>query len=60
MKRFFRGIGKSWYISIPVALFCCGGLAASGLGTWSAIISLEGLLGPGGTIQTSWGCTAIG
>lgn len=60
LKRFFRGLRKSWYISIPVLLYVCGGLAASGLGTWSAILSLEGLLGPGGTIQTSWGCTALG
>ena len=60
LRRFSRGLGKKWYIAIPVALYVCGGLAASGLGTWSAILSLEGLLGPGGTIQTSWGCTALG
>ena len=59
-KRHIRGLRRSWYISIPVTLFACGGLACSGMGSWSAIKSLIQILGPGGTIQTSWGCTPVG
>lgn len=59
-KRYLRGLRKSWYYSIPAILFCMGGLASSGMGSWSAILSLEEVFGPGGTIQTSWGCTAVG
>lgn len=57
MKRHFRGLMKTWYISIPAILFTCGGLASSGMGTWAAIEGLIEVFGPGGTIQTSWGCT---
>ncbi|KAJ9605571.1 hypothetical protein H2200_010228 [Cladophialophora chaetospira] len=59
-KRYMRGVCKSWYLSIPSILFALGGLASSGMGSWSAILSLEEVSGPGGTIQTSWSCTAIG
>lgn len=56
MKRYIRGITKSWYLSIPVILFACAGLASSGMGTWAAVEGLIAVFGPGGTIQTSWGC----
>lgn len=59
-RRYARGLRKSWYVSIPAILFCLGGLASSGMGSWSAVESLIQVFGPGGTIQTSWGCTAIG
>lgn len=58
--RYARGFRRSWYISIPTTLFACGGLACSGMGSWSAIKSLIQIFGPGGTIQTSWGCTPVG
>ena len=60
LKRYIRGVRKSWYYSIPATLFAVGGLASSGMGSWSAIESLIEIFGPGGTIQTSWGCTAVG
>ncbi len=59
-KRYMRGLRKSWYYSVPSILFALGGLASSGMGSWSAILSLEEIFGPGGTIQTSWSCTAVG
>ncbi|KIX95517.1 uncharacterized protein Z520_08637 [Fonsecaea multimorphosa CBS 102226] len=59
-KRHIRGLRRSWYISIPITLFACGGLACSALGSWSAVESLIEIFGPGGTIQTSWGCTPVG
>ena len=59
-KRHIRGLTKSWYISFPAILFTCGGLACSGMGSGSAIESLIQIFGPGGTIQTSWSCTAVG
>ena len=37
-----------------------GGLASSGMGTWAAIEGLIAVFGPGGTIQTSWGCAGPG
>jgi len=58
--RYVRGLRKSWWYSIPAILFALGGLASSGMGSWSAILSLIEIFGPGGTIQTSWGCTAVG
>lgn len=59
-KRYVRGLRNSWYYSVPAILFAMGGLASSGMGSWSAIQSLKEVFGPGGTIQTSWSCTAIG
>ncbi|OAP62029.1 hypothetical protein AYL99_04232 [Fonsecaea erecta] len=59
-RRHVRGVKKSWYISIPLISLACAGLACSGLGTWSAIESLIPIFGRGGTIQTAWGCTAVG
>ncbi|EXJ71533.1 uncharacterized protein A1O5_05341 [Cladophialophora psammophila CBS 110553] len=59
-KRYMRGLRKSWWYSVPAILFALGGLASSGMGSWSAIQSLKEIFGPGGTIQTSWSCTAIG
>jgi len=58
--RYMRGLRKTWWRSIPAILFALGGLASSGMGSWSAILSLIEIFGPGGTIQTSWGCTAVG
>jgi len=60
MKRHMRGLVKNWYLSIPAIIFALCGLASSGMGCWSAIQSLKEVFGPGGTIQTSWSCTAIG
>ncbi|KAI0482972.1 transmembrane amino acid transporter [Xylariaceae sp. FL0804] len=60
VSRWVRGLKKSWKFSVPAIIFALGGLAASGMGCWSAIESLISIFGPGGTIQTSWGCTAIG
>lgn len=59
-RRYARGLRKSWYVSVPAILFCMGGLASSGMGSWSAVESLIQVFGPGGTIQTYWGCNAIG
>ena len=59
-KRYTRGFRNTWWYSGPATVFALGGLAASGMGSWSAIQSLEEIFGPGGTIQTSWGCTAVG
>lgn len=56
LKRWARGFMKSWYISVPVLLYVCGGLAASGMGTWAAIEGLIAQFGPGGTVATSFGC----
>ncbi|KAH0843158.1 hypothetical protein AYO21_03448 [Fonsecaea monophora] len=58
--RYMRGLRKSWWYSVPSILFALGGLASSGMGSWSAIQSLKEIFGPGGTIQTSWSCTAVG
>lgn len=56
VKRYVRGFTKTWYIAIPVALYACGGLAASGMGTWAAIEGLIAQFGGGGTVATSFGC----
>lgn len=58
VKRWMRGLTKTWYLSIPAILFAMGGLASSGMGSWAAIEGLIQVFGPGGTIQTSWGCAA--
>ena len=60
IKRWIRGFRKTWYLSIPAVLFAMGGLASSGMGSWAAIEGLIEVFGPGGTIQTSWGCAAPG
>lgn len=60
VKRWIRGVKNSWYLSIPAIAFAMAGLASSGMGSWSAIQSLKEIFGPGGTIQTSWSCTAVG
>jgi hypothetical protein len=60
MKRWTRGLIKSWYYSIPAIIFALAGMASSGMGSWSAIESLKAVFGPGGTIQTSWGCAGPG
>ncbi|KIW37740.1 uncharacterized protein PV06_09736 [Exophiala oligosperma] len=59
-KRYVRGLRKTWWYSIPAILFACGGLASSGMGSWAAIQGLKEVFGPGGTIQTSWGCAGPG
>lgn len=56
MTRWVRGFKKSWALTLPAILFAMGGLASSGMGCWSAIEGLIQIFGPGGTIQTSWGC----
>ena len=45
LKRHLRGLKKTWYISIPVVIFTCLGLASSGMGTWAAILGLEAAFG---------------
>lgn len=60
VKRYMRGLRKTWWHSIPATLFAMGGLASSGMGTWAAIEGLIAVFGPGGTIQTSWGCAGPG
>jgi len=60
IKRYIRGIAKSWYYSIPAILFAMAGLASSGMGSWSAIEGLIALFGPGGQVTTSWGCAGPG
>lgn len=60
MVRWVRGFKKSWIWTLPAIIFALGGLAASGMGCWSAIEGLIAIFGPGGTIQTSWGCAGPG
>lgn len=56
-KRHVRGFRKMWYITIPVLIYTCAGLAASGMGTWAAVEGLMAAFGPGGSVLTSWTCT---
>ncbi|KAJ5880434.1 uncharacterized protein N7473_011487 [Penicillium subrubescens] len=56
VKRWVRGFMKTWYISGPVLVFTCCGLATSGMGTWAAVLALESAFGPGGSVVTSWTC----
>ncbi|KAF3387575.1 hypothetical protein F1880_001493 [Penicillium rolfsii] len=56
VKRWVRGFMKTWYISLPVLIFTCCGLATSGMGTWAAVLALESAFGPGGSVVTSWTC----
>lgn len=56
-KRYFRGFIKSWKLAIPILIFTGCGLATSGMGTWAAVLALEAVFGPGGSVVTSWTCT---
>lgn len=53
-KRWIRGFFKAWYITIPVLVFTLGGLAASGMGTWAAVLALEEAFAS--SSFSSWGC----
>lgn len=55
MKRYIRGLKKTWHITVPAILFTMAGLAASGMGTWSAILALIASAQTG-TANTSWTC----
>ncbi|KAJ5904442.1 hypothetical protein N7504_006825 [Penicillium tannophilum] len=57
ISRWTRGYMKNWYITIPVTIFTGAGFAASGMGTWAAVLALESAYGPGGSLTTSWTCT---
>jgi hypothetical protein len=57
MARWTRGFLKNWYITIPVTIFTGAGFAASGMGTWAAVLALESAYAPGGSLTTSWTCT---
>lgn len=57
LKRWVRGYTKKWYLSVPVTIFTGCGLAASGMGTWAAVLALQAAFGPGGSVVTSWTCT---
>lgn len=56
VKRWIRGFTKTWYISLPILIYVGCGLASSGMGTWAAILALEGAYGPNGSVLTSWTC----
>lgn len=56
-KRYVRGFMKSWKLAIPILIFTGCGLATSGMGTWAAVLGLEAVFGPGGSVLTSWTCT---
>lgn len=56
IKRLVRGFFKNYYMTIPVLIFTMAGLAASGMGTWAAILALESAYGPNGSVLTSWTC----
>ncbi|KAJ6013812.1 hypothetical protein N7540_008403 [Penicillium herquei] len=56
-KRWVRGFTKAWYLSVPVTIFTGAGLAASGMGTWAAVLALKAAFGPSGSVVTSWTCT---
>jgi len=53
-KRWIRGFFKAWYITVPVLVFTLGGLAASGMGTWAAVLALEEAFAS--SSFSSWGC----
>lgn len=55
-RRYIRGFLKNWTITVPTLLLGLGGLAASGMGTWAAILGLESAFGAGGSVLTSWTC----
>ncbi|KAJ5126107.1 hypothetical protein N7526_008284 [Penicillium atrosanguineum] len=54
-KRWVRGFRKSWKLSIPILIFTGCGFAASGMGTWAAILALEEAFSQ--SVLTSWTCT---
>ncbi|KAF2171330.1 hypothetical protein M409DRAFT_18445 [Zasmidium cellare ATCC 36951] len=56
-KRWMRGFMKGWKFTVPALIYTCAGLAASGMGTWAAILALQAAFGPGGSVVTSWTCT---
>ncbi|KAK4621925.1 hypothetical protein CLAFUW4_07365 [Fulvia fulva] len=56
-KRYARGFLKGWKFTVRALIYSCAGLAASGMGTWAAILGLKAAFGPGGTLLTSWTCT---
>ena len=56
MKRWRRGFIKTWYMTVPVLIFTGCGLAASGMGTWAAVLGLESAYSAGGSVLTSWTC----
>ncbi|KAK4506528.1 hypothetical protein PRZ48_000260 [Zasmidium cellare] len=56
-KRWMRGFLKGWKFTVPAFIYTCAGLAASGMGTWAAVLALEAAFGPGGSVTTSWTCT---
>ena len=56
-KRWMRGFVKGWMWTVPALLYSLAGLAASGMGTWAAVLALESAFGPGGSVVTSWSCT---
>ncbi|KAJ5753172.1 hypothetical protein N7520_010089 [Penicillium odoratum] len=56
-KRWTRGFVSNWYLTVPALIFTLAGFAASGMGTWAAILALESAYGPGGSVLTSWTCT---
>lgn len=57
-KRWIRGYKKYFWFNTLNVVYFLGGLATSGMGAWAAIEGLITIFGPGGTIATSWGCTA--
>jgi len=56
--RWSRGFRKCLALNSMNVIYFLGALATSGMGAWAAIIGLIDVFGPGGTIATSWGCTA--
>jgi len=58
MKRWVRGFKKQLAMNTMNMIYFFGALATSGMGAWAAIVGLISIFGPGGTIATSWGCTA--
>ncbi|OKL58532.1 hypothetical protein UA08_06157 [Talaromyces atroroseus] len=57
LQRWARGFIKGWKWTIPVLIYTLAGLAASGMGTWAAVLGLEAAYGPDGSVLTSWTCT---
>lgn len=56
VKRWIRGYFKNAIFTIPVTCYFCAGLAASGMGTWAALLALIAAWGPSGVISTAWSC----
>lgn len=55
-KRWSRGFKAYFWLNTMNVLYAAGALACSGMGSYAAIVSLQTLFGPGGTVATSWGC----